>query len=321
MLVLSAADVEALLPMEAAIAAVRAAMVQVSDGRTVLPLRHFIDIPDSGGGKLVVMPGCIAEPEVFGVKTVAKYNHPPGSPFGSHVGTVQLFDAATGLLVALIEGSSLTSIRTAAASALATDVLARADAGVLAILGTGEQARRHVAAMRAVRDIDEVRIWGRTAEFAQALADEVGGTACASVAEAVDRADIICTTTAAKAPILFGKDVAAGAHVNLVGAPVRTSAEADGALVARSEFFVDYKAAAMAAAGELLDAIDAGLVGADHVRGEIGAVISGRVAGRSGVAAVTVYKSLGVTAQDLAAGMAVLAAAKAAGRGVELELH
>jgi ornithine cyclodeaminase len=320
MLVLSAADVEALLPMAAAIEAVRGAMVQVSEGKAVLPLRHFLDVPGSDGGKLVVMPGAMLSPHVFGVKTVAKYNHPPGSPFGSHVGTVQLFDAASGLLLAIIEGSSLTSIRTAAASALATDVLARPEARVLAVLGTGEQARRHVAAMRAVRAIDEVRIWGRTAEFAAALAAEVGGRACASVAEAVAGADIICTTTAAKAPILFGKDVAEGAHVNLVGAPVRTSAEADGALVARAEFFVDYRAAAAAAAGELLDAVEAGLVGAEHVRGEIGEVILGRVKGRSGDRAVTVYKSLGVTAQDLAAGMAVLAAAQAAGRGMRLAL-
>ncbi len=320
MLILRAGDVEALLPMAAAIDAVRGAMVQVSQGQAVLPLRHFLDVPGSDGGKLVVMPGAMASPHVFGVKTVAKYNHPPASPFGSHVGTVQLFDSATGLLLAIIEGSSLTSIRTAAASALATDVLARPDARVLAVLGTGEQARRHVAAMRAVRAIDEVRIWGRTAAFAEALADAVGGRACASVAEAVDGADIICTTTAAKTPILFGRDVAAGAHVNLVGAPVRTSAEADGALVARAEFFVDYKVAAAAAAGELLDAIAAGLVGADHAKGEIGEVILRRVAGRSGAQAVTVYKSLGVTAQDLSAAVAVLAAAKAAGRGTALEL-
>jgi ornithine cyclodeaminase len=296
-------------------------MVQVSDGQAVLPLRHFFDVPGSDGGKLVVMPGAIMAPHVFGVKTVAKYNHPPGSPFGSHVGTVQLFDAETGLLTALIEGSSLTSIRTAAASALATDILARPNARILTVLGTGEQARRHVAAMRAVRDIAEVRIWGRTADFATRLAEEVGGRAFASVAEAVAGADIICTTTAAKTPILFGKDVPAGAHVNLVGAPVRTSAEADGALVARAEFFVDYMVAAQAAAGELLDAIGAGLVSADHARGEIGAVISGRVPGRSGNEAITVYKSLGVTAQDLTAAVAVVDAARAAGVGTELELN
>lgn len=323
MLMLSAADVEALLPMEAAIAAVRVAMMEISDGRAVLPLRYFIDIPGSDdAGKLIVMPGCMVEPAVFGVKTVAKYDHAPDNPYGSHGGTVQLFDASSGHLQAIIEASSLTSIRTAAASALATDVLSRADARVVAILGTGEQARRHVAAMRCVRDVRAVHIWGRTRRFAEALAGAVGGDVRVfdTAAQAVAGADIICATTAAKDPILFGSDVAEGAHVNLVGAPVRAAAEADASLVARAEYFVDYRVAALAQAGELARAIEAGLVDERHIRGEIGEVLRGRVAGRSGPAAVTIYKSLGVTAQDLAAGMVALAAARKAGRGVSIDL-
>ncbi len=321
MLVISAAEVEALLPMPLAIAAMRDAMIQVSAGRTVLPLRQFMAIPDAPG-KLAVMPGYIADPPLFGVKTVAKYSHPRGSKLGSHVGIVQLFDAATGVLLAIIEGGSLTAIRTAAASAVATDALARPDATRLAILGTGEQARRHVAAMAAVRPIAEVRVWGRSLDNARAFAAglKLPATSCASVAEAVAGADIICTTTPAVDPILFSAMVAPGTHINLVGSAIAATAEADPELVARAEFTVDYREAALAQAGELRRAIAAGLVTADHIRGEIGAVLAGDAPGRSEAAAVTIYKSLGVTAQDLAAGAAVLAAARAAGMGQEIHL-
>ena len=307
--------------MPRAIAAMRDVMMQVSAGRTVLPLRQFMAIPDAPG-KLAVMPGYIADPPLFGVKTVAKYSHPPGSPHGSHVGVLQLFDAKTGLLLAIIEGGSLTAIRTAAASALATDVLARPHASRLAILGTGEQARRHVLAMAAVRPISEVRVWGRSLSRATAFADalELPARAFADVAAAVADADIICTTTPAVDPILFGATVAPGTHVNLVGSAVPVAAEADSALVARSEFFVDFREAALAQAGELRRAIAEALVGPAHIRAEIGEILLGTAPGRSSAAAVTIYKSLGVTAQDLAAGAVVLAAARATGLGREIAL-
>ena len=316
MLVITAAEVEALLPMPRAIAAMRDAMMQVSAGRTLLPLRQFMAIPDAPG-KLAVMPGYLADPPLFGVKTVAKYRHPPGSPHGSHVGVLQLFDATTGLLLAIIEGGSLTAIRTAAASALATDALARAGAKRLAILGTGEQARRHVSAMAAVRPIAEVRVWGRSLANAKIFANrlDLPARACADVAEAVADADIICTTTPAVDPILFGATVAPGTHVNLVGSAIADTAEADAALVVRSEFFVDYRVAALAQAGELRRAIAAGHVGPEHIRGEIGEVLLGTAPSRSSAKAITIYKSLGVTAQDLAAGAVVLATARASGAG------
>ncbi len=321
MLIISAAEVEALLPMPRAIAAMRDVMMQVSAGRTVLPLRQFMAIPDAPG-KLAVMPGYIADPPLFGVKTVAKYSHPPGSPHGSHVGVLQLFDAKTGLLLAIIEGGSLTAIRTAAASALATDVLARPNARRLAILGTGEQARRHVLAMAAVRPITEVRVWGRSLSRATAFADALALPARAfdDVAAAVADADIICTTTPAVDPILFGAMVAPGTHVNLVGSAVPATAEADAALVARAAFFVDFREAALAQAGELRRAIAAGCVAPDHIKAEIGEILLGMVPGRSSATAITIYKSLGVTAQDLAAGAVVLAAARAAGLGREMPL-
>jgi ornithine cyclodeaminase len=322
MLVITAAEVETLLPMTAAIEAMRSAMTQVSQRQVVLPLRQFMAIPDAPG-KLAVMPGYIADPPLFGVKTVAKYSHPPGSPHGSHVGIVQLFDAETGLLLAIIEGGTLTAIRTAAASALATDTLARPDARRLAIIGTGEQARRHVTAMAAVRPIDHVSVWGRDPGHALSFAAslDLPARVAATVESAVADADIVCTTTPAAEPILFGKTLRPGTHVNLVGSAIPTTAEADVALVALSEFYVDYREAALAQAGELRNALAAGAVTPAHIRGEIGEVLLGCSPGRSSAEAITVYKSLGVTAQDLAAGAHVLDAARAQGLGQAINLH
>jgi ornithine cyclodeaminase/alanine dehydrogenase-like protein (mu-crystallin family) len=316
MRLITAAEVERLLPMPAAIAAMRSAMLQVSRGETVLPLRHFMAIPHAPG-KMAVMPGYIAHPPRFGIKTVSKFSNSAQS----HVGTVQLYDATDGALLAIIEGGSLTAIRTAAASALATDALARADSRHLAILGTGEQARRHAVAVAAVRPLSRITIWGRDPAKAVALAATLpNAMAAATLADAVADADIICTTTPAAEPILFGADVRPGTHLNLVGSAIPSTAEVDNTLVAMSRFYCDYAEAARAQAGELRRAIAAGVVGVEHLLGEIGAVLGGTLEGRRSAADVTVYKSLGVTAQDLAAADTVLTAAITQGLGLSLEL-
>jgi ornithine cyclodeaminase len=320
MLLVTAAEIESLFPMDRAIAAARSAMRQVSSGDTLLPLRQFLAIPDAPG-KMAVMPGYIAHPPRFGLKTVSKFTNAAHS----HVGTVQLYDATNGQLLAIIEGGTLTAIRTAAASALATDLLARPDSHHLAILGTGEQARRHIEAMAAVRPISQIRIWGRNARNAEALAAtlrnaDMPAIVAATVAEAVADADIICTTTAAATPILHGQHVRPGTHVNLVGSAIPTTAEADTALVAMSQFYGDYRAATLAQAGEFRNAIAAGLITADHLIGEIGELILGRIPGRQDDTAITLYKSLGVTAQDLTAADAILEAARAHGMGQEINL-
>ncbi len=320
MLLVTAAEIETLFPMDRAIAAARSAMRQVSSGDTLLPLRQFLAIPDAPG-KMAVMPGYIAHPPRFGLKTVSKFTNAAHS----HVGTVQLYDATNGQLLAIIEGGTLTAIRTAAASALATDLLARPDSHRLAILGTGEQARRHIEAMAAVRPISQIRIWGRNARNAEALAAtlrnaDMPAIVAATVAEAVADADIICTTTAAATPILHGQHVRPGTHVNLVGSAIPTTAEADTALVAMSQFYGDYRAATLAQAGEFRNAIASGLITADHLIGEIGELILGRIPGRQDDTAITLYKSLGVTAQDLTAADAILEAARAHGMGHEINL-
>ena len=315
MRIITASQVEALLPMADCIALMRHAMALVSSGGTVLPLRQFVAIP-GGTGKLAVMPGYIADPASFGVKLVSKFTRSADSPHGSHVGAVMLFDAEEGIPHALIDGATLTAIRTAAASALATDILARPDARRLLVTGTGEQARRHVAAIRAVRHLESVTIWGRNAAHAEALAAETGGNVGRDLDRAVGDADIICTTTSATTPYLRGAALSAGVHVNLVGAAVATNSEADSEVVRRSRFFVDSRPAAMAAAGELLDAG----AGEGHIAGEIGEVLLGRCEGRRSSVEITVYKSLGLIAQDLVAAHAVWRAAEAAGAGIEVDL-
>ncbi len=289
------------------VAALAPAMQMVSAGRVDMPLRQYMQIPDTDGGKFTLMPGYLDDPRGFGVKIVCKYPREPDSPYGSHVGAVMLFDAEHGIALALIDGSELTAIRTAAASALATRELARDDSRVLAILGTGLQALHHVHAIRAVRPIDEVRIWGRSLANAEALAQslelpaEVSVAATDSVDAALDGADVICTTTSAKTPILPGARLSAGQHVNLVGAAIMEAAEADAEVVRRSRFVIDYWPSARDQAGELAAALADGLTEEEAVAGEIGQILAGSVPGRQDDAQITVYKSLGVAAQDLAA--------------------
>jgi ornithine cyclodeaminase len=325
MRIISQSDVERLLPVTACIDVMRQAMIATSRRNATLPIRQFMPIPDSVG-KLAIMPGTLGDPTCFGIKLVCKYERPHHDPLGTHIGMVLLFDSVKGIPLAMIEGSSLTSIRTSAASALATDLLARPEATRLAIIGNGEQARRHIAAMRAVRDIRSVKVWGRDAtratDFAERMADTQGieVTAERSAALAVIDADIICTTTSAKSPILFGAEIPPGAHLNLVGSAIPSTAEVDDEAVRRSRFFVDYKDAAMASAGELLKAIEAGQVTADHIVGEIGEVADGTIKGRRSESEITLYKSLGVASQDLAAAHSIWRMAEAQGAGAEIDL-
>ena len=325
MLVISKSEVERLLPLEACLAAMRGAMLATSAGAVCLPIRQYMAIPGMPG-KLVLMPGALKDPACFGIKLVCKYDRSHDDPLGSHVGMALLFDSLSGVPLAMIEGSSLTAIRTSAASALATDVLARPNSTRLAIIGNGEQAMRHVHAMRAVRPISTIAIWGRDFDRAELFAQQMAAqtqlptVAFRLIEDAVVGADIICTTTATRTPVLAGALLEPGMHVNLVGSAIAATAEVDSAAVARSRFFVDYREAALAAAGELLAAIKSKVIDESHIAGEIGEVIAGDVVGRQSSDQITVYKSLGVASQDLAAAHAVWQAAKAQGLGKAIDL-
>lgn len=326
MKIITQSQVEAHLPMQECIEAMRTVMAGVSAGKAHLPIRQFMPVTNAEG-KLAIMPGVIDDPWCFGIKLVCKYVRPPNSPLGSHVGMVLLFDAAEGVPLAMIEGSSLTGIRTAAASAMATDLLARPDAKRLLILGCGEQASRHITALRCVRDMEQITVWGRDRErvdaFAAQASDregiEIRGTS--DVAEALRSSDLVCTVTASPEPILRGDDVAPGTHLNLVGSAVPTNREVDTRCVERSRYFVDYRPATLAAAGELLIAIEEGALTEAHIVAEIGDVAAGGNPGRESDEEITLYKSLGVAAQDLAAAHLIYERSRELDFGTEISLN
>lgn len=303
MRVLNAKQLSAALSHADCIAALEPAMRAVSAGDVIQPLRQYMQIPHTAG-KFTTMPGYLGQPRSFGVKLVAKYPREPGSELGSHVGAVMIFEADSGVPYALLDGAELTAIRTAAASALATKYLSRSDAKHLTVLGTGTQAQHHIAAIRAVRTIESVTIWGRNRIHAHMLSeriDDVDTRVVDSVEDAIASADIVCTTTAATEPILFGRWLRPGLHLNLVGAAVGSAREVDTELVTRSRFYIDYWPSVREQAGELRTALAENAIGEDHVVGELGQLLVGSIEGRRDDRDITTYKSLGVAAQDLAA--------------------
>jgi ornithine cyclodeaminase/alanine dehydrogenase-like protein (mu-crystallin family) len=318
--VLRAAEVHRFLPMLECIDVMHRTMIAVAERRAVLPLRSVMVMPGDLG-MLGNMPGYLADPECFGVKLVSLIprNKPP--QYSSHLGLVLLFEAEHGCPVALLDAAQITAIRTAAASGLATRLLARPDAGDLALLGAGEQAQSHLTAMLAVRTLRRIRVWARDKDKAASFAKQEGERhgihieASATVRDAVAGADIICTLTKAREPLLFGEWLSAGVHLNVVGSSIASTAEIDTPAVVRSRFFVDYRESTVNEGGEYLRALKSGAITAEHILGEIGEVANGSKAGRRTTADVTLYKSLGIAPQDLASAHHVLQKARAAGVG------
>jgi ornithine cyclodeaminase len=310
LLIVGGADVRRALPMSDCIEAVDRAMRAFSNGGADVPLRTIMQLP-GGRNFFGVMPGYLDDPRGLGAKILTVYPDNTKHGLPSHIGLVVLFDTETGIPLAVMDAAEITAIRTAAASAVATRALARKDASHLAILGTGEQAVTHLEAISKVRTLRTIRVWGRSTGKTERFAQEESSRlslkieASRTAEEAVKGADIICTVTASREPVLNGAWLERGAHVNLVGASRLFAREADDDVVAGSRFFVDSRTSARAEAGELRHAIDAGLVSESHVLGEIGEVLSGKVDGRTGNHDITVYKSLGVAAQDLAAAHAI----------------
>ena len=293
-------EVRRRLSFEACIALMRAAMIAVSDGRVDQPPRQILPLP-GGAGLFGVMPGVAADGR-FGAKLLSVMHTEGGAP--SHQGVVVLFDPASGAPACVVDAGEITRIRTASASAAATDALARPDAESLLVLGTGEQAEAHIRAIALVRPLRRIAVWGRSAGHAHRLAGEMSAAGYAvDVAEdlpsATAQADILCATTAGAEPILKGAWLAKGAHVNLVGSSRAGPVEVDDDLVAGSRFIADVRENVLAQGAEFLRAKASGRVADDHVVGEIGEVFAGRLEGRRDAEEITVYKSLGVIAQDL----------------------
>jgi len=290
---------------------VRDAMIAFSKGETKQLLRSIIPLSD--GRLFGIMPGALGPHAIFGAKLISVFhgNFDRGVP--SHQGVIVLFDPESGAPVCVVHAGEVTAIRTAAASAVATDVLARKDASRLALLGYGEQASAHARAISQVRNLKSIVVWGRSVERANAFVERtqaelaLPGATAETVKEAVSEADIICTLTSAAEPILRGAWVRPGTHVNLVGSSHAGPAEVDNDLVVRSRFIADSREGVLQQGGEFLRAKAAGLIDDAHIVAEIGQVLMGNVEGRCSTEEITVYKSLGHIVQDLASAAALYA--------------
>jgi ornithine cyclodeaminase/alanine dehydrogenase-like protein (mu-crystallin family) len=321
-LVLSEADVERLLPMEECIEVMADALASLARGELYQPLRSIVRPPD-GSGFIGLMPAHrAAAPAAFGLKAINIIPDNPARGLDAHQGAVLLSDGETGELIAVLNASPITAIRTAAVSAVATRALAQEDASELAILGAGVQARSHLQAMAAVRSFDRARIWSRTRAHAERLAAEAGAAFPVEVAEsaeaAVRGADVVVTATSSPTPVLQRAWLADGAHVNAVGSSLPTTRELDAETVAAASLFVDRRESTENESGDYLIALSEGAIGPGHIRAELGEVLVGAAPGRTSNAELTLFKSLGIAVEDLAAAQHVVARARESGTGTEV---
>jgi ornithine cyclodeaminase/alanine dehydrogenase-like protein (mu-crystallin family) len=301
-----------------------AALRSTSNGNAVQDIRRVLDIPNMDGACMSLMYATLANRPFFGAKVLSVFPGNFAHDLPSHRGGVLLFEREHGRPVALIDGGEATGWRTAAASAVATRALSRPDSSTLTLLGYGEQAQRHVDAITAVRPIRRIRVWGRDAARAEAFARRQRDTgfdaeAFPDARKAVRDADIVCTVTSAQTPVLFGDWLSPGTHINAVGASVPSCQEIDVACVKRARVWVDYLPMAFAAAAELIMALKDGIVGKEHIRGEIGSVLERTIPGREADSDITLYRSLGVPAQDIELANFLYLSAKAAGIGTHVE--
>ncbi len=313
-----------LLPMRECIDVMAEVLRDLSDGGCILPLRQIMWLKERVGA-LGLMPSYWERAAVIGLKAVTFFTANEGTELDSHQGAVLLFDAERGTLLAMIDATAITAIRTAAVSGVATRALAREDASVLALIGSGVQARTHLEAMLVCRPIERVRVFSKTATQSTAFAQREAARhdlvveAAETAREAVAGADIICAATSSRRPVLIGDWIAPGTHINAVGSSVASARELDGSAVRMSRLFVDRRESALNEAGDFLLAKKEGLVDDDHILAEIGEVLTGQAAGRRSHDEITLFKSVGLAVEDLAAAMHVYKKAKSKSAGTRVE--
>jgi alanine dehydrogenase len=319
---LTESDVRAALDPAELIGAMESALRALSAGEVAQPVRTALEIGDRSF--FAVMPAFDRERAILGAKlvSVAPANQQLGIP--THLAAISLFDAVTGELLAVADGRYITEVRTAAVSAVSVRHLARGDAHVLAILGSGVQARSHCEVLPLERPFNEIRVWSPTAEHRERFAAEMAAhgpvRATGSAEEAVRGAGVIVLATNSVTPAIDSRWVPDGAHVISLGACRVSQRELDPELLARAALFVDSRAAALAESGDVVQSIAEGRFGAEHIRGELGAVIAGRDEGRRSDQDVTVFKSLGQAIEDLVAADLAYRRASNSGRGIRLTL-
>jgi ornithine cyclodeaminase/alanine dehydrogenase-like protein (mu-crystallin family) len=324
-LIVNQAEVRQLLPMGECMSVMAEALMALARGDAILPLRPVMWLPEKVGA-LGMMPSYLGNLHVLGLKVITVFPGNHGTEYDSHIGAVLLFEAEHGQLLAMIDATEITAIRTAAVSGVATRLLAREDAQTLAILGSGTQARTHLAAMLEARNILDVCVWSRNPDHAAHFAERASQrhsipiTAASTAQEAVTGADIICTTTSSPEPILMGDWIAPGTHINAVGSSVPFTRELDTAAIVKSRLYVDRRESTMNEAGDFLFPKKEGAITDDHILGELGELLLGRVSGRGAQDEITLFKSLGLAVEDLAAANHVYEKAVEAGFGIAVEL-
>jgi alanine dehydrogenase len=317
-------EVPKLLPMNECMEVMEEVLEALTRGDALLPLRSILWLPEKVGA-LGLMPAALLSSKVLGVKAVTFFWGNEGTELDTHQGAVLLFEAERGRLLAVIDATSITAIRTAAVSGVATRLLAREDAGDLALIGAGVQARTHLEAMLLARRIRRVRVASKEPKSAQAFAEReskrhgIEIEPVASVREAVRGADIICTVTSSREPVLLGGWIAPGAHVNVVGSVGPSAREVDTAAMLRSRFYVDRRESTLNEAGDFLIPKKEGAIGDDHIRGEIGEVLLGKAPGRQSPEEITLFRGLGLAVEDVASARHIYEKARASGAGRLLE--
>lgn len=318
-------DIAQVLSMDDLIEAMAAALARFSGGEVVQPVRHVLPV-GSQTQFLAVMPAYIPDPPALGSKLVTVFHGNPARGLPSHLGTIVLMDTATGALTAVMDGRYITEARTAAVSAVSSRLLAPAKASTLAIIGTGVQARSHLDALGRVHDLKTVKVWSPNEASRRRFVEEMAGrtkadlTATATAADAVRGADVVALVTSSGTPVVQAEWIRPGAHVISVGATIATQREIDPALTANARFFVDSQAAALVECGDIVMGMAEGRFGADHIAGELGAVVAGTIAGRQTSDQITIFKSLGMAVEDVVAADLAYRRATTQNIGRELEI-
>jgi len=324
MRILNATQTTHALPMPTVIEAMKRAYSQLSAGDAEMPLRSRVQAEN---GTVLVMPAYLRQSHDLALKVVTIFPDNAAHDLPMIHAAVLVLDAANGQPRALLEGGTLTAIRTGAGSGAATDVLAREDAATLAIIGSGVQARSHLRAVCAVRDIQQVFVFSRTRANAERFALEMAGkddlptqiTVTETPEAAVQQADIICTTTTSSTPVFDGSSIRPGTHINAVGSYTPQMQEVDEATLQRSLVTFDSREAVLAEAGELIIALQDGRITENDLHAEIGEILNGSKPGRTSADQITYFKSVGVAAQDVAAATVALQQAEAQNLGTMLD--
>ncbi len=324
-LIVNQSEVRQLLPMAECIEVMAEALKALSLGKAILPLRPVMWLPEKVGA-LGMMPAYMENLQLMGLKIVSVFPGNHGTEYDSHMGAVMIFETKHGQPLAIMDATEITAIRTAAVSGVATRLLAREDAGDLAVLGSGTQAKSHLEAMLVCRKIRRVRVWSRNHENGRRFVEResrrhnITIELMPTVPAAVQGADIICTTTSSPEPILLGQYLSPSCHINAVGSSVPFARELDTEAVVTSRLFVDRRESTLNEAGDFLIPKKEGAIGDSHIQGEIGEILLGKVHGRTSQEGITLFKSLGLAVEDLASANHIYTKALARGMGTKVEL-